>query len=61
MEQKESSLERRLRIAEQKHGKGGPELQWLRDQIASQKKGKSVKEMYTTGMIKRSDDGDPEE
>ena len=61
MEQKETSLERLLRRAEQKHGKGSPELQWLRDQIASQKKGKSVKEMYTMGMIKRSDDGDSED
>ena len=46
----ETNLEKRLRKLEEKHGKGNPDLQWLRDQIASEKRGQSFRDQYIEGM-----------
>jgi hypothetical protein len=50
------SLERRLIRAEEKYGKGAPELQFLRDQIAANKSGETVQQKYVVGMMKRQAD-----
>ena len=50
-----TNLERLLTGMEAKHGKGSPDLQWLRDQIRAAKRGGSTEQMYVTGMIKREE------
>jgi hypothetical protein len=50
------SLERQLIEAEKEHGKGAPELQFLRDQIAANKSGETVQQKYVVGMMKRQAD-----
>ena len=50
-----TNLERLLTRMEAKHGKGSPDLQWLRDQIRAAERGGSTEQMYITGMIKREE------
>jgi len=50
------SLERQLIEAEKEHGKGAPELQFLRDQIAANKSGETLQQKYVVGMMKRQAD-----
>ena len=45
--------EQRLTRAIQKYGEGAKYVQMIRDQIASEARGQSAREMYITGMVKR--------
>ena len=47
------TLQDRLDKLEAEHGKGHPNLQFLRDQIATEKNGMSTKEMYVVGMMNK--------
>lgn len=54
------TLQDRLEKLEAKHGKGHPNLQFLRDQIAAEKNGVSTKEMYVAGMVDKQPGQPPE-
>ena len=47
-------LERQLNRLKEKHGEDAPEIQWLKDQIASQQSGKTAQQKYVVGMAKKT-------
>jgi predicted HAD superfamily phosphohydrolase YqeG len=49
--------EQRLTRAIQKYGEGAKYVQMIRDQIASDARGQSAREMYITGMVKKAPGG----